>query len=118
MARLFAGTTCSLYLSVWTSTWSGGRWPDHLIWLDAALTLVLLLLIWRGRVRSAAILPLMAVHAHRALQTGLIVAPATRLEWGLSSVAFGFGLLLVSLLLSWRYRRGPPETEPSGYPLE
>ena len=111
MARLFAGTATGVYLSLWTWGWSGGRWPDHLLWLDAALTLVLVLLIWRAQVRSAAILPLVATHVHRALQTGLIVAPATRLGWGLSSVAVGFGLLLISLLMSWRFRRGLPETD-------
>ena len=105
MARLFAGSLYALYLSVWTFGWSGGSLPAHLIALDLLLTAALLAFIWKTRARTIATVPLALTYAHLGVQMGLISAPDTKLEWGLSYVGVGFGLLLASLIVSWQLRR-------------
>ncbi len=110
--RMFVGSLYGLYLSVWTIPWAGGPLPQHLISLDLLLSAALLILMWRTRVRTAAIVPLVGTYAHLALQTGAISAPETRLQWGLSSVGLGFGLLVGSLAASFGWRKpGSRESE-------
>jgi hypothetical protein len=52
---------------------------------------------------------------HLAIQTKHLTAPASPAQWGGSAVGLGFGLLVLSLLVSWRLRAvtssagdGPP----------
>ena len=98
---------------MWTIPWSGGPLPQHLISLDLLLSAALLILVWRARVRTAAIVPLVGTYAHLAVQTGAISAPETRLQWGLTSVGLGFGLLVGSLAASFGWGKpGSRESEP------
>jgi hypothetical protein len=111
--RMVVGSLYGLYLSVWTISWSGGALPQHLISLDLLLSAGLLILMWKARLRAAAIVPLVGTYAHLAVQTGTISAPQTRLQWGLSYVAAGFGLLVGSLAVSFGLRRlGSNESAP------
>jgi hypothetical protein len=68
------------------------------------LSAAFVLLAWRARTRLV-LVPLAAVYFQLAVQTEIVTAPQSKLEWGLSSVALGFALLLGSLLGSWRSLR-------------
>ncbi len=104
--RLRATATAigSAYLGIWTTRWSGGAWPTHVLPLDGALALVTVgaLLATRGRVVLAA--PGVLAWAHLAFGRGWIPTPKTSGDWGKTSVALGFALLLVSLGVSFRLR--------------
>ena len=104
MARLFIGAVIAVYLSLWTMTWTGGPWPDHVLSLDLLLTATLILFVWKARA-AIAYVPLLATYLHLGVQTGFITAPESRLEWGIASVALGFALLSASLGATWRLRK-------------
>jgi hypothetical protein len=104
LVRLFMGSVACVYLSLWTTTWSGGPWPHHALLLDLLFTATLVWMLWKTRA-ALACLPLIATYLHFAIQTELLSVPRSRLEWGLSSVALGFALLSASLGVTWRLRR-------------
>jgi hypothetical protein len=102
-ARSFAGAICALYLSVWTLRWAGGPLPEHLLWLDLALTVALIFATWRLRVR-APLVALAACYGHLVVQKDLIPWPSSATEWGATAIALGFALLAGSLAVSYRFR--------------
>jgi hypothetical protein len=88
-----AGRLCAGLAPVaWTSDWSRGALPGHSLWLDFALTVVLLGMLWAFRA-YAALAPLTLSYFHLGVQSGTLCAPRTRAQWGLSEV--GLGLCLV-----------------------
>lgn len=101
--RLLTGTLVAAHLAVWTLGWSGGPWPSHVLALDAALALVAVVGWSKLRAREPAVASA-ALVGHHAIAAGWIVAPETRLAWGITSVGAGFGLLLVSLAVAYRLR--------------
>jgi hypothetical protein len=101
--RLLVGAAICAHLWVWTLGWSGGAWPAHQLWLDLSLTVVLGVLLLRRRVRLS-ILPLLFVHLHHLVQSRLVSAPATKLQWGVWLLALGFGLLCFGVLVSYLLR--------------
>jgi hypothetical protein len=103
-ARLLVGSVSGAYLALWTLGWQGGMWPEHALALDALLVLGLLLLASRARFRIA-VVPLIADLVHLGVERDLLSAPDTAVEWGVTWVASGFGLLLASLLVTWRLRK-------------
>jgi hypothetical protein len=114
MLRLLVGSLCCVYLSAWTSGWSGGSLPEHVVVLDVLLTAVAALVVWRARA-WAALVPLAAMYFHLAVQRRHVTAPASPEQWGRAAVGLGFGLLVASLVTSWRLRKvatsagdGPP----------
>jgi hypothetical protein len=102
--RLVAGALFAAHLAVWTLGWSGGPWPAHVAALDLALTAVVLLFVWRARVRIA-LAPLFGCYAHFVVQAHLVAAPRSLLEWGGTAVGLGFALLIASLAATYRLRR-------------
>lgn len=106
--RLLTGALFAVYLAVWTLGWSGGPWPAHVLALDLALTALVLLLVWRARVRVM-LAPLAGCFLHTLLQKDLVPAPRSLLEWGGTAVALGFALLLASLAASYQLRRRDPQ---------
>jgi hypothetical protein len=77
--------------------------PGHLLALDLLLTIALVVLFFKVRVRGAMV-PLVAVYFHLSVQTHLVTAPSTLLQWGTLSVALGFALLAGSLGASYGVR--------------
>jgi hypothetical protein len=104
MLRLLSGALFASYLSVWTHGWSGGVWPEHVLWLDLLLGAVVVGVVWRVRV-FAPLVPLGATCVHLAFRARLISPPDSALTWGATAVGIGFGLLIASLAISWRLRR-------------
>lgn len=114
MLRLSIGSLCGLYLSAWTSGWSGGSLPEHVFVLDALLTAVTALVVWRTRA-WAALAPVATMYLHLAVQRRLVTAPVSAEQWGRAAIGLGFVLLVASLITSWRWRKlataandGPP----------
>jgi len=103
-SRSFTGAITALYLSTWTLGWSGGPWPEHLLVLDLLLSCVGVLMIWKARSRLM-IAALTASSIHFVVQSELIPAPETTLQWGALSVCIGFALLIASVAVSWWYGR-------------
>jgi len=104
LARLVTGSAAAVYLSLWTTMWTGGPWPTHQFSLDLLLTATLILLIWKAR-SVIAYLPLLGTYVHLGIQTGFLTASRSKLEWGMTSVGLGFALLSASLAATWRLRR-------------
>ncbi|MBI5537281.1 MAG: hypothetical protein HY898_31455 [Deltaproteobacteria bacterium] len=104
LARLLTGALVCVYVSLWTRGWSGGPWPGHVIALDVLLTLGLAVMFFKVKVRTA-LVPLLGVYFHMAVQTHLVTAPRTLLQWGNLSVGVGFALLIGSVGASWLMRR-------------
>ncbi len=105
-ARAFVGAIFAVYVSAWTLHWSGGAWPAHVLALDAALTALVLLAMWRLHVRSP-LAPLAACYSHLVIVTHLVSLPRTSTQWGASAIALGFLLLGGSLATSYRLRAHP-----------
>jgi hypothetical protein len=112
--RLLVGALSAVYLAAWTSGWSGGSLPEHVIALDLLLAAAAALVVWRARA-WVALAPVATMTLHLAIQTKHLTAPASPAQWGGSAVGLGFGLLVLSLLVSWRLRAvtssagdGPP----------
>jgi hypothetical protein len=101
--RLLTGALFTLHLAVWTLGWTGGHWPAHVLVLDLATAVGVLLLAWRARVRVA-LVPLAAGAMHLVVRAHLVPPPRSLLEWGATAVGLGFALLLASLLASYRLR--------------
>jgi hypothetical protein len=100
-ARRFAiAAATSAHLAFWTAGWTGGALPQHRLWLDLALGLVLALLAWRGG-RLLPSLVTAAILAHLGLQQGAIAAPRSTGGWGLVVLGLGFVVLVVGFLVSW-----------------
>ncbi|MFS8069969.1 MAG: hypothetical protein ACMG6S_26695 [Byssovorax sp.] len=104
MQRLLIGSLCCVYLSAWTSGWSGGSLPEHVLALDGLLTAAAALIVWRARA-WVALAPLAAMYFHLAVQRQHIRAPASPEQWGGAAVGLGFSLLVASLVMSWRLRK-------------
>jgi hypothetical protein len=104
LTRLFTGSVSGVYLSLWTATWTGGTWPTHQFSLDLILTAALILLIWKAR-SVLGYLPLLGTYLHLGIQTGVLTASRSKLEWGITSVGLGFALLSASLVATWRLRK-------------
>ena len=102
--RLLTGATGALYLAAWTLGWTGGAWPQHVGWLDAALTIVTLCLAVRWRMPAMLTLPSVAA-LHLAIVLRSVWAPRSSVQWGLVSVVSGFVLLALSLAASVRWVR-------------
>ena len=107
MVRLASGAVFALYLSIWTCRWSGGPWPAHVLPLDLLFAAAVVIGVWKVRVRIA-LVPLAAVAAHLVVQSRLIPAPRTHLEWGGAAIGLGFVILLASLATSYWLR--PPRS--------
>lgn len=114
LLRLSIGSLSCLYLSAWTSGWSGGSLPEHMVVLDVLLTAAAALVVWRARA-WASLVPLAVMYFHFAVQRRLVTAPASPEQWGRAAVGLGFSLLVASLATSWRWRKdatsaneGPP----------
>lgn len=103
--RLLTGAAGCLYLAVWTQGWSGGPWPSHVWWLDAVLLVATLAAFARLR-RSAVLVPLALASVHLVVALRLVPTPRSALEWGIACIGLGFALLVLSLLVSvrWRHR--------------
>lgn len=101
--RLYLGALVLLWLALWSAGWQGGAWPAHRLWLDLPLSALLLLVAWRRRLYLA-LVPLVMVNGHLALERGLVSAPRSSLQWGVVVLASGFAALLVGLLVNWRAR--------------
>jgi hypothetical protein len=112
-ARSFAGALFAVYLSAWTLRWSGGPFPAHVIGLDVALTVAVILAVWKLRVRWP-IVPLVAGYAHLVVQAHLVPPPRSPVEWGATAIAVGFVLLGASLATSYRFRAQPPVAPERG----
>ena len=102
--RLLIGATVNLYVAAWTLGWSGGSLPRHVIALDLLLTAAAALVVWRARAWTA-LVPVAATYLHLAIQTRHLTAPVSPAQWGGSAVGLGFGLLVASLLVSFRLRK-------------
>jgi hypothetical protein len=113
--RLLGGTMFGLWLAAWTRRWTGGPFPAHVFALDLSLTAGVLLLVWKARAR-AILAPLAFTYLHFAARTGLISAPSSPLEWGVSAIATGFALLILSLFVGWRLRDAPAPNLDHGQP--
>ena len=110
LARAVAGAIGAGYLSVWTLRWSGGPFPAHVLVLDVAFAVVVLLAArrWRTPLALAAVA---ADGLHLLFQSGLVPMPRTHLGWGVATVTLGFALLAGSLAASYRFATRRP-TEP------
>jgi len=102
-SRLLTGSLFAVYLAVWTFGWTGGAWPAHLLALDLALTAAVVVIAVKPRIRSG-LAPLVVSYAHFAVQTGLVAAPHSIVQWGASAVGVGFALLVASLVASYCLR--------------
>lgn len=109
MLRLFNGSIFAVYLSAWTFGWSSGALPQHVLALDVMFVAAAVLLVWKARTKLI-LAPLALTWLHAGAQAGLISAPTSALQWGLTSVGSGFVLLLGSLAIAWRLRAA---TEPA-----
>lgn len=114
MVRLLSGAAGYLYLAVWTYGYVGGPLPAHLWWLDLIAIAVSVVAAVRLRSTMPLFPPALAL-GHLVVSWRLIAAPQSALQWGVTCVAIGFGLLLVCLLASvhWRHRLAT-HLEPSG----
>ena len=75
----------------------------HSFALDISFSAALLLVLV-SRLRLA-LLPLLATWLDCAVTIGLIGAPPTATQWGVSAVTLGFALLTLSLLGNWWWQR-------------
>jgi hypothetical protein len=103
-ARHLAWASYALYLSAWTLAWRGGALPNHVVALDLCVAPIVALFVWWSRSRLVT-LPLIASYLHWSIQSRLLRAPQSSLEWGTSTFALGFLLLLASLFASFRLER-------------
>jgi hypothetical protein len=105
MLRLLIGSSCGVYLAAWMSGsgWSGGSLPEHVIVLDLLLAAAATLVVWKAQAWIA-LAPVVAMALHLAVQRRLVTAPASPTQWGGAAVGLGFGLLVASLVVSWRLR--------------
>jgi len=102
--RLMCGAALTMYLAIWTMSWTGGAWPAHLLALDVGLALVLLFGVWRLRARIA-LVPLSLGAAQTVLSAHLLPAPQGLVQWGATAIGLGFALLIVSIAVSYYFRR-------------
>jgi hypothetical protein len=104
--RLYYGALFALYLALATAPWTLGTWAGHSIALDVALTAATVVFVWRWRAVSAVLGPI-AVWVHLAGRSGLVSAPETRAEWGVTAVVLGVVLLVgsVGATLALRHTR-------------
>jgi hypothetical protein len=113
LARQLAWSGYAAYLAAWTSSWSGGPLPGHIVPLDLAASAVIALVVWKSRVRVVA-LPLLGAYLHWSIQTRLLRAPQSSLQWGLATFATGFAMLVGSVVTSWRLaprKAAPPHAQ-------
>jgi hypothetical protein len=111
VAPLAVGALFCVHLCVWTAGFSGGALPPHLLPLDAALGLAVALAAWKLQVR-AALAPFAMLVTHHMIQTRIVTAPITSLEWGVWTASFGFILLLATIFATIRIHKlteAPPE---------
>lgn len=104
LIRQLAWAGYALHLAAWTASWSGDAWPAHVVPLDATLALAVALVVWRTRVHVVTA-PLLAGALHWGIQARVVRAPQSVLQWGVSCVAAGFGLLLAAVAISVRLSR-------------
>ena len=109
--RAYAGAVFGLYLGAWTFDWSGRNWPAHVFALDAALTVAVLLAVWRLHLYSP-LAPLAACYAN------LVPAPESSAAWGASIIGLGFALLAGSLAVTYRFRTRAATGSPAAVPGE
>jgi hypothetical protein len=107
--RMVFGALFAAHLAAWTTGWTGGSLPSHLLWLDL-LVAALCLLVARRWHRPWLLLSLSPVFVHLAGQRGWISLPDTALEWGAASISAGFAMLFGSLLGSWKIVRRAHKT--------
>ncbi len=109
LTRLVVGAISAAYLAIWTREWSGGVWPAHQLALDVVLVLACAAVMVKSR-RMIALAPVTLAATHLATQLGWLAAPRGALQWGVTTIALGFGLLALTLAVSWRLR--PREASP------
>lgn len=102
--RLWAGALVALYLAAWTAGWAGRAWPEHRLVLDLAFAALAAAWVWKTRA-PLVLVPTAATLLHLGVERGLVSAPASSLEWGLTQVLAGFALLLGTLAATWRWQR-------------
>ena len=103
-ARHLAWAGYSLYFAAWTFAWTGGELPLHVAALDLGLAPIVAWFVWRTRSRVIT-LPLVTTYLDWSIQSRLLRAPQSTLQWGLTTFSAGFLLLLASVFTSWRYER-------------
>ncbi len=113
LVRQLAWSGYAFYLAAWTSGWSGGPLPAHMVPLDLAAALVVAVVAWKSRVRVI-VAPLVATYVHWSIQTRLLRAPHSPLQWGLATFATGFAMLGASIVTSWRVALRMEHCAPSG----
>ena len=96
-----------LYLAVWTLGWDGGPLPEHMLWLDGTFLSLTLIAAWKTR-RGLPLVPVCVAGVHLIVAERLIPTPQSDLQWSLTTISAGFGLLAVSLGVSMRLRRASP----------
>jgi hypothetical protein len=110
--RLSVGALFASYLAAWTMQWSGGAWPRHVVWVDLLFAAIVLFMVVGKRVRIA-LLPVVASCVHAAVQTRVVSAPDTTLEWGALLTSGAFALLVTSLAVSYWLRGVGSPRSPS-----
>jgi hypothetical protein len=115
LIRLLTGSLFALYLAAWTSGWTGGTWPEHVVLLDAVLLSLLALVFYKTR-SAAPLVSLVVTCLELAVDRRWISAPESPLEWGVASASLGFVLLLGSLAASWRLRDARAGRDARGEP--
>jgi hypothetical protein len=98
-ARAVVGSAFGVYLAAWSSRWSAGPFPAHVVLLDVILTIAVLFAVWRMRVRSP-LAPLAFTWGHLVVESRLIPVPSGAIAWGETIVTVGFALLAGSLAVS------------------
>ncbi|HWB76782.1 MAG TPA: hypothetical protein VG755_17570 [Nannocystaceae bacterium] len=104
LQRLFTGALGCAYVGVWTWSWIAGAWPEHVVLLDALLLIAAIASTFALRDRLPLALPI-ASALHWVVQARVVPAPESVVQWGATSVALGFATLLLSLVISVRWRR-------------
>jgi hypothetical protein len=111
LRRLLVCAASAAYLACWTTRWSGGAFPAHLLALDGVVTVVAALAVWRLRAHGA-IAPLAIVWAQLLVERRVVTAPTTALGFGELAIGVGFALLALSLGVSFALGRKPAVDRP------
>lgn len=101
LARQLAWAGYAFYIAAWMRGWDGGPLPAHIVPLDLALSFAIAVAAWKTRVRVI-VLPLVGGYLHWSIQTRLLRAPQSPMQWGVATFTTGFAMLVGSVIASWR----------------